>query len=73
MIQPLLIGTRGSAAVIAFDDEIRVVQDFTSDSSKIRAAFQKIHGRSNTVGRMLDAVSEGSIGPYDLFLLHGLL
>src|SRR5579871_5283254 len=58
MIQPLITGDRGSAAVIAFDDEVRVLQGFTSDSSKIRAAFQKIH--SGTMAAiMLDAVAEG--------------
>lgn len=56
MVQPLLVGARGDAAVIAFDDEIRVLQDFTADSAKIGAAIQKIHGRSMTVGKMLDAV-----------------
>src|SRR5262249_20677518 len=58
MIQPLIAGERGGAAVIAFDDEVRLVQEFTSDSRKIREAFQKIHGRSGTGGRMLDAVDE---------------
>jgi VWFA-related protein len=61
MIQPLIAGERGSAAVIAFDDEVRVFQDFTSDASKIRAAFQKIHGRTIGVGKMLDAVAQGSM------------
>ena len=60
MIQPLIAGARGSAAVIAFDDEIRVIQEFTSDSTKIRSAVEQIHGRSMTVGRMLDAVAESA-------------
>src|SRR5581483_7573270 len=45
MIQPLIAGERGSAAVVAFDDEVRVIEEFTSDSAKIRSAVQKIHGR----------------------------
>ena len=35
MIKPLVIGDRGQAAVIEFDDEIRVRTDFTADSSVI--------------------------------------
>jgi VWFA-related protein len=58
MIQPLVTGTRGKAAVVAFDDEVRVIQDFTSEAAKIRAAFQQIHGRSPHSGRLIDAVSE---------------
>ena len=60
MVQPLIAGERGSVAVIAFDDEIRLVQDFTSDASKVRDAFQKIHGRSGTGGRILDSVAHAT-------------
>ena len=58
MIQPLISGDRGRTAVLAFDDEVRVFQDFTSDSTKIRAAFAKIQGRVIRSGRMIDAVDE---------------
>jgi VWFA-related protein len=58
MIQPLVIGDRGKAAVVAFDDEVRVFQDFTSDGTKIRVAFEKVHGRVIKAGRMIDAASE---------------
>lgn len=57
MIAPLIAGERGATAVIAFDDEIRLIQDFTSDSQHIRAAFQAIHGRSGAGARLLDAVN----------------
>jgi len=60
MIQPLIAGERGSAAVVAFDDEVRLLQNFTTDSTKIRSAVQKVRGRSATVGRMLDAVAEAA-------------
>jgi VWFA-related protein len=59
MIQPLMAGDRGKTAVIAFDDEVRMFQDFTSDGSKIRIAFERIHGRVIKAGRMLDAASAG--------------
>src|SRR5579871_3466544 len=58
MIQPLLIGDRGRAAVIAYDDEIHLLQDFTSDGTKIRIAFQKIEGRRLFQGRMIDATAK---------------
>jgi VWFA-related protein len=58
MIQPLVIGERGRAAVVAFDDEVRVFQDFTSDGTKIRIAFEKIQGRVIKAGRMIDAAAE---------------
>ncbi len=60
MIQPLIAGERGSAAVIAFDDEIRVLRDFTSDGGQISAAFKKIRGRSSGDARMLDAIVQGT-------------
>ncbi len=59
MIQPLITGDRGKAAVIAYDDEVRVFQEFTSDSTKLRVAFGRMEGRAIRSGRMIDAVSEG--------------
>lgn len=59
MIQPLVIGDKGKAAVIAFDDEVRVFQDFTSDGTKIRKAFERIQGRVIKQGHLLDATSAG--------------
>ena len=58
MIQPLISGDRGRTAVLAFDDEVRMFQDFTSDSAKVRAAFAKIQGRVIHSGRMIDAVDQ---------------
>src|SRR5208282_3675373 len=42
MIEPVLIGEQGEAAVMAFDHRFRVMQDFTSDPNKIEAAIKKI-------------------------------
>ena len=36
MIKPIVIGDRGQAAVISYDNEVRVLQPFTSDSTKIQ-------------------------------------
>ena len=59
MIKPLVIGQRGQAAVIEFDDEIRVRTDFTPDSDLISAAFQRTRSRSIRTARLIDAVAEG--------------
>jgi VWFA-related protein len=59
MIKPLVTGDRGQAAVVVFDDEVRVRLDFTRDSDQIRAAFEGIASRSMRTARLIDAVAEG--------------
>ena len=59
MIKPLVVGDRGQAAVIAFDEEVRVLAPFTADATKITVAFQGIAHRSMRKARLLDAVAEG--------------
>jgi VWFA-related protein len=59
MIQPLIAGERGRAAVITFDEEVRTLQEFTSDSTKIGAAFKGIQMHSIKTGKMIDAVAQG--------------
>jgi len=56
LIQPLVIGEQGEAAVIAFDHRLRQMQGFTSDSSKITEAVKKITPGSSS-SRMIDAVT----------------
>lgn len=55
LIEPLVIGDAGEAAVIAFDHRIRTLQDFTSDPEKIKDAIGKVSSGS-TQSRMVDAV-----------------
>jgi VWFA-related protein len=55
MLQPLILGDRGEAAVIAFDHRIRTIQDFTSDPDKITEAVKKIMPGSSS-SHMIDAV-----------------
>ena len=55
MIHPLITGKRGSAAILAFDEEIRLVQEFTSSEDLISGAFQSLRPRGGR-GRILDAV-----------------
>jgi VWFA-related protein len=55
MIEPIVIGAQGEAAVVAFDSRIRELQEFTSDTNKITEALKKIHPGSSQ-SRMIDAV-----------------
>ena len=55
MIEPLVIGDQGEAAVIAFDSRIRPLQEFTSDPNKITEALKKIQPGSSQ-SRLIDAV-----------------
>jgi VWFA-related protein len=57
MIEPLIIGARGEAAVLAYDDEVRAVQDFTSNPDALTAAFRKL-GNGGGGGHMIDAAIE---------------
>lgn len=59
MVQPLLIGVRGQAAVISYDDDVRKFQDFTSDSFKIRAAFESISPHYIKEAKLIDAAIAG--------------
>lgn len=59
MIQPLVIGIRGEAAIVTFDREINWRQDFTRDDKKIRDAVNYLRPASAMdQARMLDAVVE---------------
>jgi VWFA-related protein len=59
MLQPLISGEKGQAAVLAYDDEVHVLQDFTRDSTKLVRAFESVEGRTIKTAKMLDAVMEG--------------
>lgn len=58
LFDSLVTGEQGELAVIAFDHQIKTLQDFTSDPEKIRQAFQNVKAGSNT-SAMIDAVSTG--------------
>jgi VWFA-related protein len=59
MLQALISGEKGQAAVLAYDDEVHVLQDFTRDSTKLATAFESVEGRTIKTAKMLDAVMEG--------------
>lgn len=54
---PLVIGDHGEAAVLAFDSRLQVLQDFTTDPDKLKAAIDKLYAGSSGV-RMIDAVDQ---------------
>ena len=60
MIVPLVIGRRGEAAVVTFDDEINWRLDFTGSPEAIQKAVKALDikegPRANMQARMLDAV-----------------
>lgn len=55
LIEPMITGDSGEAAVIAFDHRVRTLQDFTNDAEKVKTAISKIQSGS-TSSRMIDAV-----------------
>jgi VWFA-related protein len=58
MIQPLVIGLHGEAAVLTFDGEIAWRQDFTSDDIRIRQAVNNLKpGTAVKQARMFDAIT----------------
>jgi VWFA-related protein len=57
MIEPLVIGERGEAAVMTFDSEVKLRSDFTSDSAKVSEALRAIPF-GNAGASLIDAVSE---------------
>ena len=58
MIQPLVIGRRGEAAVVTFDRKIRWLQDFTRDPRDIQYAFKSVRNGSPIDARLFDAIAE---------------
>jgi VWFA-related protein len=60
MIQPLVIGSRGEAAVLAFDSEVKWLQDFTADSGAISNAVTNVKPGESMQACMFDAVLEAA-------------
>ena len=52
----LILGETGEAAIITFDREVRLAQDFTSDPEKIESALKNMKASTNEV-HLSDAVS----------------
>ncbi|MGD1069366.1 MAG: VWA domain-containing protein [Bryobacteraceae bacterium] len=60
MIQPLVIGRRGEAAVLTFDSEIDWARDFSRSSDAIQNAMKSLSIGSPTQARMFDAILEAA-------------
>ncbi len=59
LLESVVVGDQGEAAVIAFDHRIRVMQEFTSEPDKISQAVAKINPGSSS-SRMIDAVQQAT-------------
>jgi VWFA-related protein len=57
MLEPIILGDQGEAAVIAYDHRVRLLQPFTSDTDDITKAIKGIHAGS-TSSRLIDAVEQ---------------
>ena len=58
MIQPLITGERGCAALVSFDERVRWLQDCTGDQDALTRAFQKLEPGEEKKAVMLDAAQE---------------
>lgn len=58
MIPQAVVGEGGEAAIMAFDDHVRVLQDFTTDPDAIADAFATFKPGSSSGGRMIDAAAK---------------
>jgi VWFA-related protein len=54
---PEVAGDHGEVAIMAVDSRLRVMQDFTSDTDKIKAAMDKINA-GNSGNRIIDGVGQ---------------
>ena len=57
LLQGLVTGAEGDAAILAFDHRMQHLQDFTSDAGRLDDAMQKVTAGSNTAA-IIDAVLE---------------
>jgi VWFA-related protein len=58
MIPDAVVGANGESAVMSFDSEVKLLQDFTADADKITRAFEEMKPAGDKGGRMIDAVQE---------------
>lgn len=58
MIQPLITGDRGCAALVSFAERVNWLQECTNDPVKLSQAFQQLRPGEQKKARMLDAAFE---------------
>ena len=56
MIPLAMVGANGKAALVTYDANVQLVQDFTTDAETISSAFSHLKAADATTGPMLDAV-----------------
>lgn len=56
LLEPLILGVHGEGAVISYDDEARVVQDFTPDGGRLRRSMRSLYPRGQG-NALLDALA----------------
>ena len=59
LIEGLVTGSQGEAAILAFDHRLRVMQEFTNDGRLLTAALAKINAGSST-SAMIDSVFQAT-------------
>jgi VWFA-related protein len=59
MLQGILVGDQGEVAVLGYDHQVQVLQDFTSDSELIEAALKRLKAGSSSAV-LNDAVIQAS-------------
>ncbi len=58
LIPEAVVGANGEAAVITFDEDVKVAQDFTTDADAISQTFRNLKPADTMGGRMIDAVDQ---------------
>ena len=59
MVDGYITGEGGEAAIETADDDVKIIQPFTSDSGEIVKAFRQLRtSSSGTSGRIIDGVNE---------------
>lgn len=48
MLEPVILGERGEAAIVTFDHRVETIQDFTNDTDKFKKALEGLKPGSNT-------------------------
>ncbi len=48
MLEPVILGERGQAAIVTFDHRVETVQDFTNDTDLFKKALENLRPGSNT-------------------------
>jgi len=59
LLSNLVAGDQGEVAILAFDHRFQVLQDFTSDATKIQEGLKKLKPGSSA-SRLIDAVEQSS-------------